>query len=179
MPRCMPGVVVARARVSGGCALAPPWQLLRSPGPGRVKSGPPPAFGCFGSRFEPLFCISPKPRRKTSTEWCRTELCSVLWLKIADGGAGHGDPNTGTALTHEAFFAIHPNHAAGIYLQESHVDPSETRVSPHAKGDIHVCCSLLPCYQTSKTFILKFAAGKYRPAVISALQYPFGFCATN
>ncbi|KAL2301582.1 hypothetical protein Nmel_010971 [Mimus melanotis] len=44
--------------------------------------------------------------------------------------------------------AIRPNRGAVIHLQESHVDPSETRMSPLAKGGVHICYSLLTCYQS-------------------------------
>lgn len=48
---------------------------VRVPG-ARVPSGPPPAFGCFGSGFELLFRLSPKSRTKAAISWCRTEQCS-------------------------------------------------------------------------------------------------------
>lgn len=101
VPWCMPGVVVAAA-----CVSSPgrgPATVSPAVPPGRVSSGPPPVFGCFGFRFESLLryifilgifvrvyvrqfsfrtfpsnstCISPKSGTKASINWCRTDPCS-------------------------------------------------------------------------------------------------------
>lgn len=69
--------------------------------------------------------------------WCGTGPCSrsLLLPKVTDGGQA-------TAFRRRArplqtwHLAIYTNHGAVIYLQESHVHPPETRITPLAEGSV-------------------------------------------
>lgn len=149
MPWCMPGVVVGH--------------VCQEPGPRHGSSRGPVGPGVLGAAaclwvfwfwiwviVSPFTRVTHEGRDKLVQDWA----VQLLGVVTEDCGGDAGTAFQRLARPLQTWrFAIRPkkvNHAAVIYLQESHVDPLETKMSALATGRERICYSLLPCWKVSE-----------------------------